>query len=76
MDEDAVLSTIVGGVLTGSPDDVKMESNAPYTVAFGNPDADPLRLWSDRWTGAVSHTDLKHIADDFYELVRSFADDF
>lgn len=76
MEEGAVLCTIVGGEFIGSPTDVKMERDPTYTVVFGNPDADPLRLWSDRWTGAVSYLDLRHIADNLYEFIKSFAGDF
>lgn len=76
MDDGAVLFTIHGGVLTGKPTDVKVEPNPGYTIVFGNPATpDPLRIWMGRWFGAVSHTDLRRFADDFYEFIRSFADD-
>ena len=76
MEEGAVLFTIYGGVLTGALEDVKVEPDPPYTVVFGNPDPDPFRLWSDRWTGAVSKNDLDNFASAIEVVIRTFEGEF
>lgn len=72
MEDGAVLFWIIATVTARQ---VEMESQPPYSVVFGNPDTthtDPLKLWEDRWTGAVSVPDLELFADIFEALIRSF----
>jgi hypothetical protein len=73
MEDGAVLFWIIAKVI--GPSRMEMESQAPYSVVFGNPDTpitDPLKLWEDRWTGAVSVPDLELFADIFEGFIRSF----